>query len=146
VYSVSTLRSHYSRYLQIFLAQNIITNTKCSEKYQYFSFNPTHSTHHMCWKMRPNPTQPMDGPNPCPSLVCLSHSLLRVCYLGPENADRQALSTERLRRSCQLSTADTCFKSRGDYTRRILILVYAQLHQLSLLYHCCCSRSLIYRC
>jgi len=25
-------------------------------------------THHMCWKMRPNPTQPMDGPNSCPSL------------------------------------------------------------------------------
>jgi len=37
---------------------------------QYFSFNPTqrNPTHHMCWKMRPNPTQPVDGPNPCPSL------------------------------------------------------------------------------
>ena len=23
----------------------------------------------MCWKMRPNSTQPIDGPNPCPSLV-----------------------------------------------------------------------------
>jgi len=25
---------------------------------QYFSFNPTHLTHHMCWKMRPNLTRP----------------------------------------------------------------------------------------
>jgi len=29
---VGTLRSHYSRYLQIFLAHNTITNTKCNEK------------------------------------------------------------------------------------------------------------------
>ena len=40
-----------------------------------FSYNATvlliqpDLTHHMCWKMRPNPTQPMDGPTPCPSLV-----------------------------------------------------------------------------
>ena len=40
-----------------------------------FSYNDTvlliqpNPTHHMCWKMRPNPTQPMDGPNPCPSLM-----------------------------------------------------------------------------
>jgi len=32
MYSVGTLRSHYSRYLKIFLAHNTITNTKCNGK------------------------------------------------------------------------------------------------------------------
>jgi len=31
----------------------------------------------MCWKMRPDPTQPMDEPNPCPSLDT-THSLLSM--------------------------------------------------------------------
>ena len=52
-----TQRSHYSLYLQMFLAHNIITNTKCSEKNNSTSLST-----------QPNPTQPMDGPNPCPSL------------------------------------------------------------------------------
>jgi len=34
----------------------------------------------MCWNMRPNPTQPMDGPNPCPSLMYAIH---RLGSLGP---------------------------------------------------------------
>jgi len=67
VYSVGTLRSQYSRYLHIFFAHYIITNRKFNEKVTVLliQHNPTH---HMCWKMRPNPTKPMDGPNPCPSL------------------------------------------------------------------------------
>jgi len=40
VYTVGTLRSHYSRYLQIFLAHNIITNTKCSEKLTVLLIQP----------------------------------------------------------------------------------------------------------
>jgi len=70
VYSVGTLRSHQSLYLQIFLAHNITTNTKCYEKNNSTSHstqpNPSHeledATQH-------NPTQPMDGPNPWPSLL-----------------------------------------------------------------------------
>jgi len=51
---------------------------KGNEKYEFYSIQlQCHSTsrstqpnptHHMCWKMRPNPTQPMDRPNPCLSL------------------------------------------------------------------------------
>ena len=54
-------------HLQIFSAHNNITNTKCNEKITVLLIQPN-PTHHMCWKMRPNPTQPMDGTNPCPSL------------------------------------------------------------------------------
>ena len=57
-----------SRYFQIFLAHDTITNTKCNDKITVLVIQPN-STHHMCWKMRPNPTQRMDGPNPCPSLL-----------------------------------------------------------------------------
>jgi len=45
-----------------------------SMSFTVFSYNATvlliqpNPTHHMCWKMRPNQTQPMDGLNSCPSL------------------------------------------------------------------------------
>ena len=38
---------------------------------QYFSFNPTH---HMCWKMRPNPTQPNPWMDPTHVHLCYIHS------------------------------------------------------------------------
>ena len=50
MYSVGTLRSHYWRYLQIFLAHNIITNTKCSET--------NNSTSHSTQPTLENATQP----------------------------------------------------------------------------------------
>jgi len=38
-----------------FLSTNIITNTQCSEKITVLLIQPN-PTHHMCWKMRLNPT------------------------------------------------------------------------------------------
>ena len=63
MYSVGTLRSHYSRYLLICLAQNTTTNTKCNEKIT--SLLP----------IQPKPTH---GPNPCPSLPC--HFILTMSH------------------------------------------------------------------
>ena len=48
-----------------------------------FSYNATvlfiqpKPTHHRYWKMRPNPTQPMDVPNPCLSHLSVRASAVR---------------------------------------------------------------------
>jgi len=55
VYSVGTLRSHYSLYLLIFLAHNIITNTKRSEQNNSTSHSTQPNPSHVL-EMRPNPT------------------------------------------------------------------------------------------
>ena len=69
---------HYSRYLQIFSAHNNITNTKCNEKISVLL-------------IQPNPTQPMDGPNPCPSLVAshLKHFAALPCEIFRNVFDSQ---------------------------------------------------------
>jgi len=79
VYSVGRLlrsHSHYSRYLQIFFAHNIITNTKCSEKITVLLFqpNPTHG-----W------TQPMSISVAATETHPVSSSFL---YLGRDNISR----------------------------------------------------------
>jgi len=102
-----------SRYFQIFLAHDTITNTKCNDKITVLVIQPN-STHHMCWKMRPNPTQRMDGPNPCPSLLyprrsphafpypCLLYRsatyITDLSYSKPRNAARRAVRSTRGRR------------------------------------------------
>jgi len=57
VYSVGTLRLHYSRYLQIFLAHNTITSTKCNEKNNITS----HSTRTNPSYVPENATKPSHG-------------------------------------------------------------------------------------
>jgi len=75
-------------------------------------------TRHMCRKMWLNPTQPMDGPNPCPSLV----SVFLVCTW--EHACFASNGVEWQATAAAVS-GGTCTRlsGTGDDTRRIRQLV-----------------------
>jgi len=57
-----TLRSHYSRYLQIFFARNIITSIKCSKKITVLLIQPNPTHHVLENATQPNPTYPWMDP------------------------------------------------------------------------------------
>ena len=57
--------------------------------------------YHMCWKTRPNPTKPMDGPNPCPSLP---QPLCRTRMPIHSSGGRQHVASPRLIAAAAAST------------------------------------------